>query len=189
MIALHQAARRHRTPGIEEVFDRRRHRILAGVVLVLAPRDLEAVEHRAAQGVEDQHAVVRGDGAAGFADDHRLRHFARTADTGDAIHHVVGVLVERVVHRRRKVGAAAVVVHAQATAHVDVLQAGAQQLEFRIHMRQLVDRILYAADVLQLAARVAVHQLQAVEHAALAQHAHHFQDLGDEQAKLALLAG
>ena len=36
-------------------------------------------------------------------------------------------------------------------------------------MRELVDRVLHAADVLQLAARMAVHELQAVEHVLLAQ--------------------
>ena len=40
------------------------------------------------------------------------------------------------------------------------------ELEFGIHVRQLVDGILDATDVLQLAAGMAVHQLQAVEHVA-----------------------
>ena len=56
-------------------------------------------------------------------------------------------------------------------------------------MRQLVDGFLDAADVLQLAARVAMHQLQAVEHVALAQHLEHFQYLGDEQPELGAVAG
>ena len=47
-------------------------------------------------------------------------------------------------------------------------------------MRQLVDRLLDAADVLQLAARVAVHQLQAVEHVVLLEHVEQLEDLGDE---------
>ena len=67
--------------------------------------------------------------------------------------------------------------------------AGAHQLELGIHVRELVDRVLDAADVLQLAARMAVHQLQAVEHLVLAQRVDQLEDLGDEQAELGFLAG
>ena len=56
-------------------------------------------------------------------------------------------------------------------------------------MRELVDGVLDAADVLQLAARMAVHELQAVEHAFLAQDLHRLEDLGDEQAELGFVAG
>ena len=45
--------------------------------------DPEAIERRAAEHVEDQHAVVRGDGAPGFADDQRMRDVARIADAAD----------------------------------------------------------------------------------------------------------
>ena len=56
-------------------------------------------------------------------------------------------------------------------------------------MRELVDGVLHATDVLQLAARVTVHQLQAVEHVLLAQDLHGFEDFGGEQAELRLVAG
>ena len=56
-------------------------------------------------------------------------------------------------------------------------------------MRQLVDGVLDAADVLQLAARMAVHELQAVEHVLLAQDLDRLEDFGDEQAELRLVAG
>ncbi len=128
------------------------------------------------------------DGAPRLADDQRMRNLPRVAHARDAVHHVAGVLVERVVHRRCEVGAAAVVVDAEAAAHVDVLEAGAHLLELRVHVCQLVDGFLHAADVLQLAARMAVHELQAVEHAARAQHLDELEDLGDEQAELRTLA-
>ena len=69
------------------------------------------------------------------------------------------------------------------------LQARAHDLEFRIHMRQFVDGILHAADVLQLAARMAVHELQAVEHVALLQQGMQIENLADEQAEFGFLAG
>ena len=190
VIALDQAPLAHRAVGIEQVQHRLRQ--------LLAPRcspaaavagDAELVERRGAERVEDQHAVVGGDRAPGLADDHRVRDVARVADARDAVHHVARVLVERVVHRGGEVGAAAVVVDAEAAADVDVLQARAHQLQLRVHVRELVDRVLDAADVLQLAARMAVHELQAVEHVVLLEHVEQLEDLGDEQAELGLLAG
>ena len=83
--------------------------------------DAELVERRAAERIEDEHAVVRGDRAARFADDHRVLDVARVADARDAVHDVARVFVERVVHRGFVVGAAAVVVDAEAAADVDVL--------------------------------------------------------------------
>ena len=68
------------------------------------------------------------------------------------------------------------------------LQAGAHQLELGIHVRELVDRVLDAADVLQLAARMAVHELQAVEHLVLLERVDELEDLADEQPELGFLA-
>ena len=188
VVALHQAARIDRAPGVGQIAHRLRHVAIARGRQVRVA-DLEAVERRAAQHVEDQHAVMRGDRAAGFADDHRMFDAALVADARDAVDHVVGVFDQRVVHRRGEVRAAAVVVDAEAAADVDVLQARAQLLELGIDMRQLVDGFLDAADVLQLAAGMAVHELQAVEHVALAQHLQHLEDLGGEQPELRAVAG
>ena len=118
-----------------------------------------------------------------------MRHVARIADALDAVHHIARILVERVVHRRFVVGAAAVVVDAETAADVDVLKPRAHDLELGVYMRELVDRVLDAADVLQLAAGMAVHELQAVEHVALLQERVQVQDLADEQAELGFLAG
>ena len=93
VVALHEPPRTDRAPGVQQVRDRLRQRAPPPEVIGLAARHLEAVERRAAEHVEDQHAVVRGDRAPGFADDHRLWHAARRADARDAVHHVVGVLV------------------------------------------------------------------------------------------------
>ena len=133
--------------------------------------------------------MVRRDRPPRFADDDRVLDAARVADVADAVDDVARVLRERVVHRRLVVGAAAVVIDAEAAADVDVLQAGAHLLQLRVDVRQLGDRVLDAADVLQLAARMAVHELQAVLHATLLEHGEQLEDLGDEQPELALLAG
>ena len=64
MIALDQPPLVDVAVGVQQVAHRLRQRLVAAELLGLAPRDLEAIERRAAQDVEDQHAVMRGDGAA-----------------------------------------------------------------------------------------------------------------------------
>ena len=148
MIALDQPALVDITVRVEQVTHRLRQRALAAKFLGITTVDAKAIQCRAAEHVEDQHAVVRRDGAAGFADDQRMRDVAGVTDAADAIHHIAGVLVQGVVHRRREVCAAAIVVDAKAAADVDVLEPGAHELEFRVHVGELVDRVLDAADVL-----------------------------------------
>src|SRR5271156_4784187 len=162
---------------------------MALVVLLGATGDLELVELRGPQDVEHQQAMLRGDSAPRLADDHRVRYVARIADALDTVHHVARVLVQGVVHRRFVVGTAAVVVDAEAAADVDELQARAHELELRVYMGELIDRVFDAADVLQLAAGVAVHELQTIEHVALLQERVQVEDLAHKQAELRLLAG
>jgi hypothetical protein len=47
-----------------------------------------------AEDLDDEHAVMRDDGAAALADDGRMRHFLRVADIGDVINDVVRVFLE-----------------------------------------------------------------------------------------------
>ncbi len=171
VVALHQPPLGDRAVRIEQVGHRLRHGRAAVAAELVGLAHVEPVERRAAERVEHQHAVVRGDGAARLAHDHRVLDAARVAHVRDAVHHVARVLGERVVHRRGVVGAAAVVVDAEPAADVDVLEPRAHQLEFRVDVRELVHRVLDAADVLQLAAGMAVHELQAVLHAVLLEHA------------------
>ena len=67
-----------------------------------------------AEHFDDQHAVMRDDGAAAFADDVRVRHFLGVANVGDVINDVVRVFLQRVIRRAVERRAAAVVIHAQA---------------------------------------------------------------------------
>src|SRR5262249_49090303 len=117
-----------------------------------------------AERIEYQHAVIGSYRTPGLADDHRVRNVARIAHVSDPVDDIARILVERVVHRGREVGPAAVIVDTQTTADIDVLQPGAHQLQLRIDVGQLVDGVLYAADVLQLAARMAMNELQTIEH-------------------------
>ena len=187
MPTLDQASSARFAVGVEQIeYGLRKDFVRA---FVLAPADIESIERRAPEHVEHQDAVVRGDGAAGFADDHRMRDAAGLADAADAVHDIIRVLFDAVVHRGGIVAGRAIVVDAETTTDVDVLEASTEKFELRVDMCELVDGVFDALDVLQLAARVAVHELQAVEHAVTAQFRDRFQDLGDEEAKLRLLAG
>ena len=129
-----------------------------------------------------------GDRAAGLADDHRVREAAGIADARDAIDDVVRVFAERIVRRGLEIGPRPVVVDAEAAADVDVLEARAEPREFGVDLGELVDRVLDAADVVELRAGVAVHELQAVEHAVGAEHLDELEDLGREQPELRTVA-
>src|SRR5262249_55128745 len=86
-------------------------------------------------------------------------------------------------------GPAAVVVHTESATYIDVLQPRTHQFQLGVHMRQLVDGVLHPADVLQLASRMAVHELQAIERVAALEHAEHLENLGDEQAAFRVRPG
>ncbi len=101
---------------------------------------------------------------------------------------VVGVFLQRVVHRRFEVGLRPVVVDAETAADVHELQARALLGELAVDARRFVQRALDDADVRDLAAEVEVQQLEAVLHAALLQLLEAAQDLGDRQAELRAVA-
>jgi hypothetical protein len=149
---------------------------LAGNLLLAEAGDAEHVEH--------EHAVVRHDGAAALGHDRRVFDARVVAHRLDVIDDVVGVLLERVVHARLEVGLRPVVVHAQAAAHVDELEAGAFLHQFRVDARRLVERALDDADVRDLAAEVEVQELEAVLHAVGLEFLQTLADLGDREAEL-----
>src|SRR5688572_9957630 len=181
--ALHQAALADGRVRVVEVLDRLRQAAPARPL-----GHAEQVEARGAEHIEQEHAVVRRDRAPGLAQDHRVGQAARVADAGDPVDHVVRILAQRVVRGRLEVRARAVVVDAEAAADVDVLEPGAEARELRVHHRELVDRVLDAADVVKLGARVAMHELQAVEHAVRAEYLDDLEHLGREQAELGAVA-
>ena len=76
-----------------------------------------------AQHVEDQHAVIGGDGAAALRDDGGVRHAHLVAHVLHVVDDVVGVFLQRVIDARFEIRLRAVVIDAQAAAHVQVLAA------------------------------------------------------------------
>ena len=124
VVTLDHAALGDGAVGVEQVTDGLRH-VAPAVLLVFLARHAELVERLAAERIEDEHAVMRGDRAPRFADDHRVRDLARVA-------HAARCGTPRRWRTRsacssstKEIRAAAVVVDAQAAADVDVLQASA----------------------------------------------------------------
>ena len=118
-----------------------------------------------AQHVEHQHAVIGGDGAPAFGDDGGVRHVDFVAHALHVIDDVVGVFLQRVVDAGFEIGLRAVVIDAQAAAHVQVLQARAGARQVHVHAHGFVHRGLDLADVGDLAAQVEVEQVEAIGHA------------------------
>ena len=113
------------------------------------------------------------------------RAAAHLADVED---HVVGVLLQRVVHAGFVAAAASVVVHPQPAADVEVGQARPQIHQPGVEPRRFDQRRLERPHVVDLAAQVEVHQGQPIEHVVGPQQLDHLQHLGHEEAELAALA-
>ena len=151
-------------------------------------RQLADLEFGGAQHVHHQHGVVGHGGPAGLRDDGRVRHALRVADLHDAGDDVVRVLLEGVVERRGEVRLRAVVVHAQAAAHVQEAQRRAHLHQVGVDLGRLAQTVLDRADGGDLAAEVEVEQLEGVEEAVLPQVGHGVEEVAAGEAELRAVA-
>src|SRR5581483_6563026 len=101
---------------------------------------------------------------------------------------VVGVLLRRVVHRALEVRLRAVVVDAEAAAHVEVLEGRAGLVELDVEARRLAERVLERADRGDLGAEVEVEELEALDEARLLHEADRLEHLARGEAELAAIA-
>src|SRR6185295_15888838 len=86
-------------------------------------------------------------------------------------------------------GLGTVVVDAHAAANVEHREARAHLVELGVDVGELVDGVLEDADVVELAADVAVEEFEAVEHVVLFEVLDCLEDFGDKEAELAADAG
>jgi hypothetical protein len=118
-----------------------------------------------------------------------VRHLVGVADLLDRVDDVVGVLLHRVVHRRREVGLRAVVVDAEPAADVEVRQAlGAHLVHLDEQPAGLAQRVLDALDRRDLRAEVEVDQLERVDLAPVLELADRVDHLGRAQPELGEVA-
>ncbi len=152
--------------------------------LLLRP-DLDVPED-----VHDDAGVVGGDRAPRLRDDVGLGHPLVHADALHVVDDVADVLLHRVVHGRGvAVRVGAHVVHAEAAAHVEVLDGEPHLAELRVDPRRLVHRVLHHADLGELRADVEVEELRALLLARLLQDLHRVDELGDGEPELREVAG
>ena len=134
--------------------------------------------------IDHQHRVMRGQRPAGLGHDVRMRQAGIVAHLLQRPDHVVGVFLQGIVHRGLGAGERAVVVHAQAAAHVHVFDGRAQPPELHVKPRRLVHRLLHPADARHLRADVKVQQPQRIEHARIPQARHGLDDLRRRKPEL-----
>jgi hypothetical protein len=119
-----------------------------GLVAREGPRVLGVRGVDEADDVHHHHLVIGHDGPARLAEQIRHGHLLLGADVLGGVDHVGGVLGDGVVHGAAEGGLAAVVVHAQAAAHVQVADGHAHLTELgvdaggllhgRLHLRMSV---------------------------------------------------
>ena len=101
--------------------------------------------------------------AAALGDDIGLTQIVFLAGVDEGRHGVVGILLNRIVHRALAgTAAGAVIVDTQAAADVDKVDVEAHLRELDIELRGLAQGVLDAAYHRHLAADVEVYQLEAV---------------------------
>ena len=89
-----------------------------------------------------------------------MRHLLGVANVGDVIDDVVGVFLEGVVGRAVEGRAAAVVIHAQAAAHIEILDVETHLVKLGVKARRFLHRLLDRQNVRHLRADVEMEQLE-----------------------------
>src|SRR5437763_6654728 len=106
--------------------------------------------------------MMGDNGPSALADDVRVRHLLRVANVSDIINDVVGIFLKRVVSRAVKGRPAAVVIDAQSSTDVDILNCEAHFEELGVEARGLLDRLFDRQDVGDLRTNMEMEQLQAM---------------------------
>ena len=127
-------------------------------------------------------------GASRLGDDVGAFHPGLVADVLDLVDDVIGVLLQRVVDAGEIAGLGTVVVHAQAAAYVEKIDADAQFPHLGVDTGSLDQGGLDLVDLGDLAADMEMQQLDAAEHAVFVQHADGGDDFGHAQAELGVFA-
>ena len=132
--------------------------------------------------------MMRRQRATALTDQVRHGQVVLAADLGHGVHHVVGVLLRRVVDARLGRGIGTVVVHAQPTTHVHVRHVHAHATQLGVEARDFLQTRLDVADVGNLAAKMEVDQLQNVEATQRLELVDQLHQLRHVEPELALLA-
>ena len=111
--------------------------------------------------------MVCRQGATRLTDDVGVGQVVLVAGVHHGVDGVVGVFLDAVVDRAGAAGAGAVVVDAEATAHVDVFDMVAHLVKLHVELCRLTQGHVDFLDFADLAADVVVDELEAVLHVVL----------------------
>ena len=115
--------------------------------------------------VYDQDRMVCRQRSAAFGDDVGLTESVFGAGVDDGRHGVVGILLNRIVHRTfRRRAARTVIVHSQTAAYVDEVYVEAESRQLDVELRGFAKSVLYNPDLVDLTAYVEMDKFQAVFH-------------------------
>jgi len=101
---------------------------------------------------------MAGNGAAAFAHQRGDGNTIGLTAFPPRGHHVVGVVLQRIVRGGRRCGTAAVLIDAESTAHIQEPHRGPQSGQLHIDLPRLLESVLENGDVVDLAADVEVQQ-------------------------------
>ena len=146
---------------------------------VVVPFDVSHLHH--------QHRVMRRQRAAAFGENVRMRQLLLVAEVLEHADHDTGVIVHVVVDRAGIARVSTVVVHAQATAHVDMVDRQAQIAQFAVVADRLFEPVLIVSQVGDLRPHVEVQQAHALIKARRAETLDHGQQLRCRQTELGFL--
>ena len=107
----------------------------------------------------------------------------------ESVNGIVGILLNRIVHRvARNAVARTIIVHAQTAANIHKIEVKSHGSELHIELRSLAKRILDAANLRDLATDMEVNQLQAVGHLMVLQEVEGFEKFAGVQSEFATVA-
>ena len=112
-----------------------------------------------------------------------MRHLLDIANLLDLRYDGVGVIGHGIVHRGMAVRPAAVVIHSQPAADIEIAQRNAPLVQTRVYARRFLDGFPDKADIRDLAADMEMQQPNGISVTALLYQVNGIEDLGDGQAE------
>ena len=97
-----------------------------------------------------QYGMVRRQGAAGFGNDCRVRQTVLFTGIADSPDHIIGILIQPVVHRAVRLRTGTFIIHPEAAADIKALNIDTQLMQFDIETGGFTDTGRDIADIRHL---------------------------------------
>ena len=133
-----------------------------------------------------QHCVMRSHGSAAFGEDMRVRQFLPIAELLEHPDYCAGVLIDVVVNRTGIARMGAIVVDAEAAAHIDMVDRQPERAELGVITNGFTEAVTVVRQIGNLRAHVEVQQAHALLDASRAKALDDGQQLRSGQTELGL---